>query len=414
MRKSLLVLLLIPLVLFTVVSCEGDVFTAISDYMGMTQGNVLIENDIVTLDTSQVDTVTTTVTTLGSGTTDPSEEEIEDLQEVLDTVLASPQKTEALKEEMQTPADVTQETEDRLEEFLPKDELGNVVDDLTQGDILAAELVAAFMDDVTDDGTGDPIDFTALTDEEKDVLISEALQVIEVVKAISPVGAVSIDNIVSGFLDDLFASRATERGLVDEGLTAEQAAEIEEVMVYVRPIANSLIDAIGTTGEGDDREILLSGLRTLINSFSIMRVSYENMAPAIIPGVTTMELNELINYALSVAFTEAIVFFESYNDVTPKYVGVDELKAILDEILPRIGVPVAEGDEAPGFIDEYSWDFMVEDYFASAEFETRFDTVASTLLALANAVGDQTLIDYIEDGIAEADLMFAGDEGGDE
>ncbi len=405
MRKKLLVLLLVPLVLFTVVSCEGDVFTAISDYMGMTQGNVLIENEIVTLDTSQVDTVTTVVTSMVTGTSAPSSEEIEELHGVLNTVLASPQKTDALKEEMQKPAEgVTNETKDRLEDYLPKDEHGNVVDDLTQGDILAAELVAAFMDKVNAIDFDDPdLD---IDDEERSALISEALQIIEVVKAISPVGALSIDSIVSGFLDDLFASRATGRGL-----SAEEAAEIEEVMGYVRPIANSLIDAIGTDELG---KVNLSGLRTLINSFSIIRVSYENMAPAIIPGVTTMELNDLINYALSVAFTESIVFFESYSDVA--YVGVDELKAILDEVFPLIGITIEEGAEAPEFIDEYLWEEMLDDYFTADEagFESRLNTVKKTVRALAVAVGDQTLIDYIEDGIAEADLMFAGDEGGDE
>jgi len=403
MRKSLLVLLLIPLVLFTVVSCEGDLFSTISDYMGMTQGNVLIENEIVTLDTSQVDTVTTVVTTLVTGTIAPTEQEIQDLRVVLDTVLASPQKTEALKEEMQKPAEgVTNETKDRLEDYLPKDELGNVVDDLTQGDILAAELVKAFMDKVEAIDFDDP----DLTNEEKDALISEALQVIEVVKAISPVGAVSIDTIVSGLLNDLLGSRSTGRELTD-GLTAEQAEEIENVMVYVRPIANSLIDAIGTTEVDGVETVNLSGLRTLINSFAIIRVSYENMAPAI-TDVTVLELNDLINYALSVAFTEAITFFESY-DVTPKYVGVEELKAILDEILPRIGAPVAEGDEAPEFIEGYAWDDMVGDYFTAGGFESRFNTVKNTVLALAGALGDQVLMDYIELGIAEAEALMSED-----
>ena len=403
MRKSLLVLLLVPLVLFTVVSCEGDLFTTISDYMGMTQGNVLIENEIVKLDTSQVDTVTTVVTALFTGTGDPTEQEIQDLRVVLDTVLASPQKTEALKEEMKKPATgVTGETKIRLAEYLP-----DVPDaDLTQGDILAAELVKAFMDKVTDvvDGDRVPIDFTALSVEEKDALISEALQVIEVVKAISPVGAVSIDTIVSGLLNDLLGSRSTGRGL-----TAEEAEEIENVMVYVRPIANSLIDAIGTDELG---KVNLSGLRTLINSFSIIRVSYENMAPAIIPGVTLLELNDLINYALSVAFTEAITFFESYSDEEDEefeYVGAVELKAILDEILPLIGVPVAEDQDAPEFIGGYDWELMVEDYFAPVEFQDRFDTVAYTLRALAGAVGDQTLLAYIELGIAEAEALMSED-----
>ena len=405
MRKSLLVLLLVPLVLFTVVSCEGDLFTTISDYMGMTQGNVLIENEIVKLDTSQVDTVTTVVTTLVTGTTAPTTQEIQDLRVVLDTVLASPQKTEALKEEMKKPATgVTGETKTRLAEFLP-----NVDDeDLTQGDILAAELIAAFMDKVTDVVSGDPIDYSTLTNEEKDALISEALQIIEVVKAISPVGAVSIDTIVSGFLNDLLGSRSTGRGL-----TAEQAEEIENVMVYVRPIANSLIDAIGTTVVDDVETVKLSGLRTLINSFAIIRVSYENMAPAIIPGVTLLELNDLINYALSVAFTEAITFFESYS--VEEYVGAVELKAILDEILPRIGAPVAEGEEAPGFIENYLWEDMVGDYFTAGGFENRFNTVKNTVLALAGALGDQVLMDYIELGIEEAEaLMSNGDAGGDE
>ena len=67
--------------------------------MGATEGNVLINSGLVTVDTTEVDTVTTTVSNFPEDTA-PSVAQIDTLQDSLSKILISPQKTEVLVKEM--------------------------------------------------------------------------------------------------------------------------------------------------------------------------------------------------------------------------------------------------------------------------------------------------------------------------
>jgi len=311
MRKVMLLLLLIPVLLFTIVSCEGDLLTTISEFMGATQGNVLIENGLVTVDTSEVDAVTTAVTDLilDPEGTPPSEAELDDLQEDLAEILNSEQKSDALLEDMAEPAgEVPEETIERLADYLPQDENGEVLDDLTQGDLLVAELMAAVLEnDVARALLEDPDDPT-ITDEQKDKLLSDALQAIEIIKQISSVGTVSIDSIISDLLSDFLS-----RSVGSRDFAGPTPAEMNEYWGYAEPVLQGILEAAGTDVDGDVETINQAGLATLISNYRNIRSAYETSVVTMASD-TVFELSDLIYYALSVVFTEASIF--TTNDPT--------------------------------------------------------------------------------------------------
>ncbi len=393
MRKVML-LLLVPLLMLTIVSCEGDILTTISGFMGATQGNVLIENGLVTVDTSEVDAVSTTVTDIivGSGATAPTETELGELKTGLAEILNSEQKTEALLEEMAKPAvDVPPETITRLEEFLPKDEGGNVLADLTQGDLLAAELIASVMNDpVAQALLADPDD-PAITDEQKDKLLSDALQAIEVIKQVSSVGVLSIDSIISELLGD-FLSRAVG----SREFTGPTPDEMNEYWGYAEPVVQDILARAGTIVVGDVETINPAGLATLISNYQNVRSAYQTSVLSITPN-TVFELSDLIDYALSVVFTEASIFVGNEQDLS--------LELVINELIPYIGVTFDENTEAPAFIALHNWETLLGLYTgdpATQGFKDKFTTVAKTMLGISRAVANNTLItEQLELGITE-------------
>lgn len=394
MRKLMLLLLLIPLLLFTIVSCEGDILSTISGFMGATQGNVLIENGLVTVDTSDVDTVATTVTTVivNSGATAPTETELDELQEGLAEVLNSEQKADALIEEMAKPAvDVPPETIDRLEEFLPQDEDGNVLPDLTQGDLLVAELIASVMNDpVAQALLADPDDPT-ITDEQKDKLLSDALQAIEVIKQISSVGVLSIDSIISDLLGDFLSRSVGSRDFV-----GPTPAEMNEYWGYAEPVIQDILSKAGTIVVEDVQTINPAGLATLISNYQNIRAAYQTSVLTMTPN-TVFELSDLIDYALSVVFTEASIFAGDEPDLS--------LELAINELIPYIGVTFDETTQPPAFIALHNWETLLGLYTGdpvTLEFTNKFTTVASTMLGISRAVANNGLItEQLEIGITE-------------
>ena len=68
MRKKLIGFLLVPVLLLAIVSCDGDIFGTISDFMGQTGANVYVDGGLVQVDTSQGATVSNALAGLS---TDP-------------------------------------------------------------------------------------------------------------------------------------------------------------------------------------------------------------------------------------------------------------------------------------------------------------------------------------------------------
>jgi hypothetical protein len=390
-----MLLLLVPLLMLTIVSCEGDILTTISGWMGATQGNVLIDSGLVTVDTSEVDTITNSVTNLivGSGADAPAAADLDELKSGLSVILNSEQKTGALVEEMAKPAvDVPPATIIRLQEFLPKDEGGNVLTELTQGDLLAAELIASVMNDpVAQALLADPND-PAITDEQKDKLLSDALQAIEVIKQVSNVGTVSIDSIISDLLNDFLSRAVGSRDFA--GPTPD---EMNEYWGYAEPVLQGILNAAGTTVTGGIETINPAGLATLISNYRNIRSAYQTSVLAMTPQ-TVFELSDLIDYALSVVFTEASAFAGNEPNLS--------LELVINELIPYIGITFDENTEAPAFIALHNWETLMGLYTgdpASQGFKDNFTTVAKTMLGISRAVVNNTLItEQLELGITEA------------
>src|SRR5690554_3358023 len=122
MRRRLLAFLLVPFILVAFISCEGDIFGTISDFMGQTSSNVYAENGLVQIDTSQGAAVTEStgsILALAEPVTDSSasgydadavavyeaayEEKVETIKDSITEALTSPTKTEALVEALSEP-----------------------------------------------------------------------------------------------------------------------------------------------------------------------------------------------------------------------------------------------------------------------------------------------------------------------
>ena len=134
-----------------------------------------------------------------------------------------------------------------------------MVTTLTQGDLVAAELIANVVNKVPLDETGE-IDVSSLTDDEKVELISDALQVVEVVKAISSVGAISIDAI----LDDLLAQFSDDSSEKTSSLdrTATRETELQDIL---EPLGEMFLAPFKT---GENEWVVDSAkLNVLVNNF---------------------------------------------------------------------------------------------------------------------------------------------------
>ncbi len=152
-----------------------------------------------------------------------------------------------------------------------------------------------------------------MTDEEREEamgLISEALEVLEIIETISPTNAVGINELLKAFdVSSMRTSRGDGEGLTDE----------------LEAIIGMLIDSIGTTDEG---KINGKNLNSMITNYGLMRKTYEKLAPKLKGSNQELEVNDALNYLLSVFFTEANKLFKSNNlsfaDFIDTYLGPDD------------------------------------------------------------------------------------------
>jgi len=200
MKRRKLAFLIVPIILLAFVSCEGDIFGTISDFMGQTGENVLVSGGLVGVNTQQVDAVSQSVSTMADENGDPDPEKVTQVKEDLKNVLDSPKKTEALKTDLAKDiSDESQTTADNLKTKLNdmKADLGIDDADLdfeikTEADLLVATLIVDIANNFGD-----------LDEDDEDQLIalaSEALFVVEVIKAVSPTGMVDLDDAVNDLL----------------------------------------------------------------------------------------------------------------------------------------------------------------------------------------------------------------------
>jgi len=265
--------------------------------MGALGGNALLDTGVVAIDESHADAAIDIAKDLKDATGDDYKALVEDLKDVIGDALSSPQKTDALKKNMEKPVTV-----DDIPETVT-DGLGKIPGDLefeieTQGDLVAAVLAVDFLEKVEDllgDLGEDEFDWDNASDEDKgkaEELIGDAMEVLAVIEAISPTNAIGLTELLAAF-GDFGRSRGVSR---DEG-----GPDLEKF----EAIIDMLIESIGTTGG----KINEKNLNSMISNFGLMRTTYEQLARNLGPR-HELEENDALNYLLSVFFTEANKLFK--------------------------------------------------------------------------------------------------------
>ncbi|MFA7019055.1 MAG: hypothetical protein WC239_08750, partial [Sphaerochaetaceae bacterium] len=356
MRKHILaLLLLVPILLIPLVSCDGDVLGSLSDFMGKAGGNALLESGTVVVDTSQGATMVEAAGVLAGFTEVPAsaedkaayKAEVEKIQDALADALAAPGGTKAtkLKEDMGKPAgsNPPKKVSDKIDDI--EDDLGITIETETRGDLIAAILMVETLE------RGEAINPDTATDEELLEFVSDALQVIEIVRAVSPANAISLDNLISDLIGDDELMNSMFRG----SRTTSRDGEADDALTYIEPIFDMIIKAIGTEDDGYIHPAG-SGLKRLTSSFAIMKLTYESMAPKLAKSKVELELTDVINYTLSVVFTEANGFFAT--------VGITFAEALNDVIDWQ-----NDGKEGnPDFVDNITnWEDAFDDYMQDNE-----------------------------------------------
>ncbi len=302
-KKLLALLLLVPILLIPIISCEDGALDGLSEFMGSFGKNSLVEAGAIVIDTSHGGEATKKM----SGLAEAEDEEaysaaVEEIKDVVKEALTSKgsTKAKAFVEDMKKPlaedAEVPQKVEDAVEELETQLVLDFEIE--TEGDLLAAVLLVDLMEKAKDD-------WDDATDEEIMEFVGEALQVIDIVQTVSPVNGVKIDDILGellgGDLSELFRSR---KGSSRDGDAEE---EIDKALGIIKPILDPVIRAIGKDEHG---KISQNGLNKMIFNFKIIRQSFDDMANAlkgVNPQTSDVELSltDFVNYMLSVVFTEA-------------------------------------------------------------------------------------------------------------
>jgi len=400
--KKVLLIVLVPILLLALVSCEGDILTNVKNLMGGMGGNILIDNEIVVIDSSEEVAVVTDTITNYTTNPDLSEEEFDEVQQTLVELLQSPQKAPDLIEQLGTNAGYgTTNPPAALADFLPP---ADVVapKDLTQGDILAAILISTLANDpIVQKLIAGPSADPSADPSEEDLLnlASQALQIVDIVKQISSVDDIVIDDMLADFSSFLNRGTRALRALSREGEEGSQ----DDIFNYVQPIAQSIINAIGRN-PADSTKVDPQGLQRLLISFSNMRSGYENAALAlggmVDKSAVEMELGDLVNYTLSVVLTEANKFFKASNTAS---VSTYTLEMVLNELLPYLD-GTADMNVPPDFIDEFETkgETMLGEYNGGGPYPTVYDTVSANLLLFSAQVpGNQRLTDMLTQYVPE-------------
>lgn len=309
MKKKLLVLLLVvPILLIPILSCEGDVLGSLSDLMESLGGNALIDSGILSVNTSHAGAAIDAAKDLKNAEDDPVayKKGVDDIKDTIAGAMNSPEKKEALKKNMEEDAnqdDIPSKVSGKLGELGTATEFDFEIE--TQGDLIAAILFVEFLENVEDvlGDSGDDFDWEAATPEQQNEvlgLISDALNVLEIIETISPTNAIGLNELLGAF-----GIKGISRDGGGTGL-----GELETIV-------DLLINSIGTTEDG---KINRKNLSSMITNYGLMRKTYENLARNISGSGQQLEVNDALNYLLSVVFTEANKLFKAKDKVLADFV----------------------------------------------------------------------------------------------
>ncbi|MBI9096115.1 MAG: hypothetical protein JEY71_14705 [Sphaerochaeta sp.] len=372
MKRVLVLVLLVPILALTMISCDADMRSNIANLMDGFGGNVYEDAGFIVANTAQAEAAAVIVAAIGTdaedadadgfGVTIPapavgtkvlapqSEAEQTVLKDNLGDAFNSDTQKEQLLEELKKPVtdptqiaaaqgtvEVFNATLDALKTQLGSGdtELGKTLeklklpviasgDDLTHGDMLALQLMTDLISNTvatlteiggtlagaTDAALGDPANKDKVLS-----IIDDALFAAEVAEQIS--GAASID--FTGLLvDDL-------EGLLNRGARGTRAVETialtdaEDFIGTINALAPTIVELMGITYDGTNFIYTNAKYKSFLLNQQIYRSSMEqalkmmelgNIAKSDMDNLN-FDTSTLVKYALSVFITEHHAFWES-------------------------------------------------------------------------------------------------------
>jgi hypothetical protein len=126
------------------------------------------------------------------------------------------------------------------------------------------------------------------------------------------------------------------------------------------------------------------------------------MAPALAGSGTELDLPDVINYALSVVFTEADAFFDSLGTETDPLT----FEEVLNDVIAWMDLTEAQqDDQAPAFIEDrdgFDWGTAFDDFTADKLAFESDGTIRTTLDLIIDAIpSDLTLLEDALDDLFE-------------
>lgn len=333
--KKLAVVLLIPILVFSLVSCDADIRAKFADAMGKLNGNVWIDSGAVKPSTAGVDGVTNVVNNVTPTTPDAaiadlgladlgvtvdtsslgvinvlkpqSSEEKKALEESLSTALNSTTQTQQLIDTLSQKvedtntveatqgsmkvaaaaltavaslnADVPTEIKNTLESFATA--LNDAADssDLTQADVVTVQLITNLVSSTASAVKNiDKVGSDSAAQAAVTAAIDDSLFVVNVAQQLSGVGNLDLTQMLnlSDLMNMLNGSKALSRD-IDE--TSEVIAEIDfssfsdEVITYINQISKIVVAYVGASDQGVITE---ADYNRMIRSLKMVRSAYDN------------------------------------------------------------------------------------------------------------------------------------------
>lgn len=318
MGKRLLAFLIVPIILVAFVSCEGDIFGTISNFMGQAGENVL--SDVTTVPSDNVDNLSGALAEVNDLDDDLAEVTVTvktSVKEIIKSTGETALAEEALAEPIEDPEGETGLEADIRTYYT--DELGLDADEvpttITQADLA----VVIYLKDIANE-----------TDATKKVETTKEL--VEFIKKTSPIGNINVLTAVNTLLtnmmdsEDRSVSRSGSREIpdaytdIDTGISYSNApAEQVDMLINITGIMKTILVAIDVDG---NNVISTGETLTFKQDYAAIRKGYESYEVDSSTGEVTigpgMQLSDLIAYVLSVVFTEVpgIIGTDSYPDET--------------------------------------------------------------------------------------------------
>ena len=274
MRKKFALLIIASIMIVTFVSCEGDIFQSISDFLGGTSTNVLIDGEIVSVPTGNIDDLGDTLG--GTSNVDVTDDEVVAVRDSVEKILKSTGETEAAREllkELVLSTEIPDDVRDAMEDL--EGELGLDAGDLDiadKGDLAAAILLKDLKDKrLAMEGEQNPV----VKQEMREQIVKDARVVVEFVKKASPIGDLDVTGALTGLLEGLIDERSMSRMVSRD---VEDDFDADEVFEYVKPLFTMYFNVIDMDSNGI---ITSSEVKKLGKEFAKLRNAYETMGASL-------------------------------------------------------------------------------------------------------------------------------------